>query len=639
MKYFPTQYKNVYIVGTGNFLPGEPVNNDQMDNFVAPVNGQSARIKRRVLADNGIRTRYYAVNADGSSGYSSAAMGAAAVTQSLQHAGVPLADITMLATATSGADVLMPGFANMLQGELHASPMETRSHHGICASGLAALKDVANHIDNGSHVRAAVVAVEYPSRLFKRSRYQSMGYQLDFDAHFLRWMLSDGAGACVLSSQSNSANEVVLRVDWIHTKSFSGDYPVCMQMGRSSNDSTMSFMDFASFAEAEAAGALALRQDIRLLPQLFEVAVHEYTQLVKSHFVMPDKVDHFLSHYSSEKLGKVCDELMQKAGLAIPRTKWFSNLVECGNTGSASIFIMLADLMRKRKLVAGEKIFCFVPESGRFTVSYMMLTVVAANVDTPHNKQVNTGSAPSTILLSDVTEVAPPHDPNRVADTPMRDTLQALAAIWHDYRSNVWRMPLLKRILNGGFTRDDYLRWMENWIPQVQEGSKWMRQAISNLPAEFTELHDLIHTHAGEEQNDFMLLFKDYRDAGGRIESIDDLQRNPGGEALNAYMHRVSNDTLPIGLLGGIYIIEGTGQRIIPALLPTLRQQLDLPEHCFRFLKYHGENDINHLTRWLQALSIVLSKGTVVERKHRAELIVKTARHVASLYLLQWEYQ
>jgi hypothetical protein len=39
------------------------------------------------------------------------------------------------------------------------------------------------------------VASEMPSRLFKRSRFAARGYETDFDSHFLRWMLSDGAGA------------------------------------------------------------------------------------------------------------------------------------------------------------------------------------------------------------------------------------------------------------------------------------------------------------------------------------------------------------------------------------------------------------------------------------------------------------
>ena len=143
---------------------------------------------------------------------------------------------------------------------------------------------------------------------------------------------------------------------------------------------------------------------------------------------------------------------------------------------------------------------------------------------------------------------------------------------------------------------------------------------------------------AGEEQDDFQILFDDYRAAGGAREDIDTLRRNPGGEALNAFMHSMAAGASPIGLLGGIYIIEGTGQRIIPVLLPMLRDQLQLPDRCFRFLKYHGTNDINHLSRWLKAVSLVLAAGQESERAQFAQSIIQTARNVAGLYLLQWEY-
>ena len=105
----------------------------------------------------------------------------------------------------------------------------------------------------------------------------------------------------------------------------------------------------------------------------------------------------------------------------------------------------------------------------------------------------------------------------------------------------------------------------------------------------------LVEAHADDEQFDYQILFDDYREAGGNVESIDHLRRNAGGEALNAYMHRMASETNPIGLLGVIYIIEGTGQRIIPHLLPRLRRCLKLPQRVFRFLQYHGENDIEHL--------------------------------------------
>ena len=90
----------------------------------------------------------------------------------------------------------------------------------------------------------------------------------------------------------------------------------------------------------------------------------------------PEQVDHFLCHYSSQKFAGVVEDLMHAAGLAIPRERWYSNLTERGNTGAASIFIMLADFLRERELKPGQQIFCFVPESGRFMVAFMLFEVV-----------------------------------------------------------------------------------------------------------------------------------------------------------------------------------------------------------------------------------------------------------------------
>src|SRR5688572_10351271 len=108
-----------------------------------------------------------------------------------------------------------------------------------------------------------------------------------------------------------------------------------------------------------------------------------------------------------------------------------------------------------------------------------------------------------------------------------------------------------------------------------------------------------------------MILFEDYRKAGGDVADIDLLRRNPGGEALNSYLHALAATPNPLGLLGAIYIIEGTGQRIIPALLPLMKASLGpdgkaLPADAFRFLEYHGANDEHHLLRWLRAVEIVL---------------------------------
>ena len=126
-----TPFKNVYINATGAFYPGEPVDNAHIDDYIAPLNPGSARLKRRILAENGIQQRYYSVGPDGRTRFSAACMAACAVRTCLNDTGLQLGDIDLLCTGTSGGDATLPGFANMLQGELGAPPMMTSSHSGV----------------------------------------------------------------------------------------------------------------------------------------------------------------------------------------------------------------------------------------------------------------------------------------------------------------------------------------------------------------------------------------------------------------------------------------------------------------------------------------------------------------------------
>lgn len=619
----PTRFHRAYIQAAGHYLPGEPVTNEQMDDYIAPINRISARIKNKILAENGIQQRYYALDREGNTTVSHVRMTANAIEECLRSAQASIGDVGLLAMGSSGSDALIPGFADMVQGELGAPPMETLSSLGVCASGVSAMAYAAQAIELGAHSHALVAAGEMPSRIFKQSRFAPRGYQSDFDAHFLRWMLSDGAGALLLWDGANRDGGLRLKIHWIHQKSFAGDYPVCMQLGLT-EDRNKSFLDFPSSSEAEAEGALALRQDIRLLPHLFDVSIHEYVKLVENGWVHSDQVDHFLCHYSSNRFIPVVEELLAKAGLTIPSERWYSNLTLRGNTGAASIFIMLSEFLQTHTLKPGEKVFCFVPESGRITAAYMLLEVESADAGKTPQKN-------NTVVQQSAEPIVPPHDPS-AAPEHLQPLLQALAGVWHDYRSQVWRSPVIHKLVGNKFTVGDYRHWTAQWVPQVREGSKWMREAVGSLTDEYAELGDLIQLHAGEEQDDFKLLYQNYIDAGG-TEKLDHLRRNAGGEALNAYLHSMAATQNPIGLLGAIYVVEGTGQRIVPALLPLLRKQVDLPAKAFRFLEYHGANDEHHLARWLSAVETVLRIDPQAD-----QAILSTAKRTAQLYLMQFEH-
>ncbi|HJR73428.1 MAG TPA: iron-containing redox enzyme family protein [Luteimonas sp.] len=621
------RFDQVYITSTGAYFPGEPVGNDDIDRYIAPINALSPRIKRRILGENGIHTRHYAIDEHGRSTHTCAALAANAVRACLNgDTDAALSRIDLLAAATSSGDLILPGFANMLQAELRAPAMTTASHHGVCASGMAALQHAALALQHGQHREAMVVAAEFPSRLFKRSRFAPAGYDADFDAHFLRWMLSDGAGAWHLSAQPGEG--LSLKLERLHLKSFSGELPLCMQAGQAPDGRLWG--DHEDFTAADAAGAMLLRQDIRLLPQLFDVATHEYVKLAQSGAIDPASVDHFLCHYSSERFAPVVKQCLQLAQLDIPESKWYSNLKFRGNLGSASIFTMLDDFLRERKPKPGEKILLFVPESGRFTVAFALLKVVDASTPT-------IAAAPSAATAepppSPVALPEPPHAANDAQLPEVARLLRELGLVWHEYRSRVWRTPLVSKILDGSVGKTDYVAWMEQWVPQVRQGSLWMRKAADHLTPKYAVLRDTVHHHADDEQFDYNVLFEDYRNAGGKVASLDELKRNPGGEALNAYLHARAAQPDALGLLGAMYIIEGTGQRIVPALLPLLRQRLGWLGRSFNFLAYHGENDVAHLQRWLAAVETALAIGG----RDIAADIVDDARHTAALYARQLE--
>ena len=643
----PVAFSNVYLQSAGMFLPGAPVDNAGMDAYVAPLNRISGRLKQRILAENGIQTRHYAIDGEGQTVFSNAQMAAGAITATLGQAGKTLADIGFLSSGSSGGDALMPGFASMIQGEMAAPPMETLSVHGVCAASVGAMQAAALAVESGAHPLALSVASEMPSRLFKRSRFAAQGYDTDFDAHFLRWMLSDGAGAVLLGGPQALPQTPGLRLKlkWTHQRSFAGDYPVCMQLGLTP-DRSKSHLDFPAWGDAEAAGALALRQDIRLLPHLFDVCIHEYADLAHQGWVPERGIDHFLCHYSSERFIPVVDELLQKAQLAIPRDRWWSNLAWRGNTGAASIFIMLSEFLQKEgsRLKAGDTVLCFIPESGRFTAGYMLWEVeldTQAQSDVEAHLAVKIKAASqlqaeqlANDALPDVSTIAAPHDPT-TAPQALAPLLTELASIWQDYRSKVWRTPLLQRMRTRQLQTADYVRWMGHWVPQVREGSLWMREGAASLTGDYAQLAALIDLHADDEQHDFKILHSDYLKAGGTETDITRLRRNPGGEALNAYLHSLAATPNPIGLLGAIYIIEGTGQRIVPSLLPLLRQALPLPPDAFRFLEYHGANDEHHLERWLMAVQMALALDATGTAQ---QAIVRTARHTAQLYLMQFQH-
>ncbi|MGD2134387.1 MAG: 3-oxoacyl-[acyl-carrier-protein] synthase III C-terminal domain-containing protein [Maricaulaceae bacterium] len=379
----------VYLTGAGAFLPGAPVGNDEMAARLGAIDENSARIGRLILRQNKIGSRHYAIDADGEVTHSSAEMAARAVADAVANSESALGEIDFLATSTTQGDLLVPGHASAVHAELAALSravrvLEVASFQSVCASAMMAARAAWLNVRAGEAKAAAVVGSEFSLRWFQPGFYRHAAHKLEdnearMSAEFLRWTLSDGAGAILLEPRPNE-RRASFKVEWVSLHSLAHRFDVCMYAGAAPdkrNELKTSWSHYAGGpVEAAGDGAVMLLQDMALLKRIIRAWVGEYLQLVDQGRIVPDDVDWLLCHYSAHSLREEIISILKSTGGMIDEEKWFTNLPEKGNTGSASLFVMLDEFVEKKLARPGDRILCVVPESGRAIVAFMMLTAL-----------------------------------------------------------------------------------------------------------------------------------------------------------------------------------------------------------------------------------------------------------------------
>ncbi len=374
--------RDVFITGTGAFLPGEPVSNDRMEDFLGRVGGRDSLFGRRALRWNGVQSRHYAMRPDGTATHTNADMCARAVRAAVRNADLERRDLTYLSAATTQGDYLVPGHATAVHGELGEGPLEIASFQSVCGSSLMAAKAAWLSVRANEHEVAAACAGEFSSRWFRPSFYEGTALvdakgRLRAEADYLRFTLSDGAGAVIMEPRAKPGGPS-LRVRFIDIVSMADAYDPCMWAGApvESRADLKSAWSHMGPQAALAAGGIALLQDFQLLKRIVRAWVGVWLQKVDAGRIVPAEVDHLLFHYSAKSLREEVVSLLTETAGMIPEEKWFSVLTEKGNTGSASIWVMLDSLMAAGRVKQGERVLCVVPESGRALIGFMMLEAV-----------------------------------------------------------------------------------------------------------------------------------------------------------------------------------------------------------------------------------------------------------------------
>ncbi len=375
--------QGVYITKAAKFLPNDPISNDDMEDYLGMIDGVPSKGKGLTLRNNGIKTRYYAIDKQGNSTHSNAKMTALAIEQ-LTDSTFTQKDIELIACGTTSPDNLLPSHAVMVHGELKCGPVELISPSGACCASMQALKFGFTSILAGTANNAVIAGSEKLSSLMRAEHFEKETERLaemdknpiiSFEKDFLRWMLSDGAGALLLENKPRQTTS--LKIEWLEMRSFANELETCMYSGSDKNEAgnIKGWKEYSS-EEWLDKSIFAFKQDVKLLGREIVPRGAAYLkELLTKKSVDVNAIYYILPHISSMFFKqKMYDEFV-KLGIEIPLEKWFTNLTSVGNVGSASIFMMIEELINSGKLKSGQKILLMVPESARFSYAFSLLTV------------------------------------------------------------------------------------------------------------------------------------------------------------------------------------------------------------------------------------------------------------------------
>jgi len=376
----------VYINKTSAYFPNNPVSNDEMELYLGLINGKPSKSKGIVLRNNGIKNRYYALTKEGKATHTNAQMTALAIKALFKEDPLKIKEMELLSCGTSSPDQMMPSHGVMTHGWLpEAEAIEVVSPAGVCCAGMHAIKYAYMAIRTGDVKIAVATGSERFSGLLVSNVFEEEAQKLKelkanpyiaFQQDFLRWMLSDGASAFLMSDKPNQ-NSLSLRLDWIEGISYANEIETCMCMGAEKMpDGTLKgFMDFTP-EDIMNKSIFSIKQDITLLGNnIVPLGGKKIKEILDRKGITTRDINYFMPHISSDFFKSKIYDMIEIYGGGIPYEKWFINLYTIGNVGAASAFLMIDELFHSGRLKKGQKLLLLVPESARFSYMYAMLTV------------------------------------------------------------------------------------------------------------------------------------------------------------------------------------------------------------------------------------------------------------------------
>jgi len=353
------------ITGTGSYLPGKPISIDEVDYFLgelteAPkkINAWLQRMKSMMKEMLEVENYYYAIDPiTREFTEDNITMSVKAAEKALQMSNIQANEIEFIAYGSAHQDQ-MPTASVRIQEALGIDNCGEISIHANCTSAYKALLVAYDFIKSGRYKNALVISSSMSSSELRAEFYNQPIVKKE--ELFLRYFLSDGAGALVLKADNSGAHG--LYVENVFIESLGGIKPSAMKDQRPAY-----WMNPKEEFE----------KGYHHLSQMFQNELRQNfhepdgTVFFKGLKRMLEKYPTDLSHlkyfqvnFPSKHISEIVIE--ECSALGIPKETLYTKMSGMGYAGPPMVFICLDKLLREEPFSYGDLVLSFVTEVSKF---------------------------------------------------------------------------------------------------------------------------------------------------------------------------------------------------------------------------------------------------------------------------------
>jgi len=362
----------VHIAGTGSYLPGDPLAIDQVDQVLGELTGAPKKIqdwlrRMKMLMKELLEVEHYHYAIDPVTRAfteDNISMSVKAARKALEMAGMESREVEFIAYGSAHMDQ-MPTATVMIQEALGIDRCGEVAVHANCTSAYKALLIAYEMIKSGRYSNALVISSSISSSELRAEYYNQPLVRKE--ELFLRYFLSDGAGAVLLKAAK--PGEKGLSVESVYIESAGGNKPSAMKNRRPAywmnpkEEFELGYHHLAQMFQDELS-----RNFHEPGGTVFYHGLQRYLQKFPADL---SKLKFFQVNFPSKHVAEMIIEECEKLGIS--KDTLYTKMAGLGYPGPPMVFICLDQIFREETLADGDLVLSFVTEVSKFMqAGYLM---------------------------------------------------------------------------------------------------------------------------------------------------------------------------------------------------------------------------------------------------------------------------